>query len=124
MMTWTVECNEELGIIILTYSGVTTGEEIKKAAVARIDLGKKKGVTKFLIDTRTVKTDESATFDIYDVPNKIYPSKGDLHESRIAILEPESSTSTKMVQFFESVCVNRGWMVKIFQDRESAIRWL
>jgi len=27
-------------------------------------------------------------------------------------------------EFFETVCINRGWAVQRFTDREQAIRWL
>jgi len=123
-MTWTVSFDESLRVVVLTYSGVNTGEDIKEAAAARIALGREKGVNKFLIDTREVVTDESATSDIFELPDKVYPAERNQRESRIAILEPESPRSSEMVRFFESVCVNRGWQVKVFQDLESAIRWL
>ncbi|MBN1826430.1 MAG: hypothetical protein JW958_09195 [Candidatus Eisenbacteria bacterium] len=123
-MTWTVAFDDSLRIVILTYSGVSTGEDIKEAAVARIALGREKGVDRYLIDTTAVVTDESATSDLFDLPDKFYPAERNQRDSRIAILEPESSRSSEMVRFFESVCVNRGWAVKVFSDRESAIRWL
>jgi hypothetical protein len=124
VMAWTVEYNDVLQIVELTYSGRTTGEEIKEAAASRMSMGKQKGVTKFLIDTRKVEADGSATLDIYDVPDKMYPKEHVQYTNRIAILEPESSTSREMVKFYENACVNRGWLVKTFQDRESAVKWL
>lgn len=123
-MAWTVEYSDKFGIVILTYTGRVTGRDIQEAAAARIDLGKQKGVTKFLIDTKCVEADESATFDIYDIPNKLYNEKAVLHESNLAIIKPDSEESMEMVRFFETTCLNRGWTARIFKDRESAISWL
>jgi len=123
-MSWTIKYNENLQIIELTYLGRVTGEEIKEAAVARIKMGKNKGATKFLIDTKNMETDESATLDIYDVPEQIFPEEKFNRTNHIAILEPESPTSKEMVNFFIAVCVNRGWLAMTFHDRESAVKWL
>ena len=123
-MAWTVEYDDDLQIVVLTYLGNVTGAEIKEAAVARIGMGKQKGATKFLIDTRTVEADKSATMSIYDLPTKVYPEKHAQHTSRIAIVGPQSSASKEMVKFFENACVNRGWSVMTFENRESAVKWL
>lgn len=123
-MKWSVEYNDDLKIVVLTYFGRVTGSDISEAAAARIDLGKEKGVTKFLIDARKVEADELAGMDIHSIPEKLYTEKQVERTSRIAILAPQTETSKKMVRFFESACVNRGWVVKSFNDQESAVRWL
>jgi len=123
-MSWTLEYSDDLQIVVLTYLGKVTGAEIKEAAAGRIKMGKQKGTAKFLIDARKVESDGSATLDIYDVPKKIFPEENVQRTNRIAILEPESSTSREMVEFFKNVCANRGWLVMTFQDRESAVQWL
>ena len=123
-MTWKVEYSDKLQIVVLTYSGETTGEDIKKAAVARIALGRQKGVTKYLIDTREVQTESLATFDIYDVPNEIYPNEHVDRASQIAIIRPKLPMARRMVKFFEDACVNRGWLVRTFADRDNAVKWL
>ena len=123
-MSWTLEYNEKLDIVILTYKGKTTGPEIKEAAAARIDMGNRLGTIKFLIDTRLTLADESATLDIYEIPQKLYHDEHAQHKSRIAIIEPESPISREMVKFFENTCLNRGWLVKSFSEYEKAVSWL
>jgi len=123
-MTWNLEYRDDLQIVVLTYLGKVSGPEIQEAAIARIDLGKEKGVTKFLIDTKNVETADSATMRIHEIPGEIYPDKKIDRTSQIAILGPKSPVSKKMVKFFETSCVNRGWRVDTFQDYESAIEWL
>ena len=123
-MTWNLEYRDDLEIVVLTYSGKVCGTDIKEAASARIDMGKQKGITRFLIDTREIEVDESATMSIYELPTSIYPDEENGRISRIAIIGPKSSESKTMVRFFENACVNRGWLVNTFQDYESAIEWL
>ena len=123
-MSWTVEYSDELKIVILVYSGRISGRDIQEAAAARIELGKRKGITEFLIDTKGAEADGSATLDIYDIPNKLYAEKNVQHESNLAIVESDSDNTRVMVRFFETACLNRGWAAKIFKDRESAIAWL
>jgi hypothetical protein len=124
IMTWNLECKDDLQIVVLTYSGKVSGRDIKEAAAARIDMGKQKGITRFLIDTRKVEADESATMGIHEIPAKMYPEKQVERTNRIAIIGPESSISKTMVRFFENSCVNRGWLVSAFQDYKSAIEYL
>ena len=123
-MTWTLEHNDDLKIVVLTYKGKVTGADIKEAATARIQMGNQKNITRFLIDTQEVESNESATMDIYELPSDIYQEKQCEYESHIAVVEPKSSKSKAMVRFFENVCVNRGWLVKTFQDCSSAVKWL
>lgn len=123
-MVWKVEYDDKLQIVVLTYSGKTKGEDIKEAAAARIAMGKEKGVTNYLIDTRKIATEGSSTFDIFTLPSKMYPDKRVESRSRIAVIIPELPTEREMVQFYEDVCFNRGWMVKTFQDHDSALKWL
>ena len=123
-MTWKTEYNDELQIVVLTYTGEITGNDIKEAAAARIKMGRRKGVEKYLIDTREVQTDSSATLDIYEVPTRIYPNECINQRSHIAIIKPELPAATRMVRFFVDTCVNRGWSVKMFEDHESAVKWL
>jgi hypothetical protein len=123
-MTWKISYSDDLQAVVLTYSGIITGSDIKDAAKARINLGKEKGVTKFLIDTREILVDDSSTFDIYDIPSRVYQEQKVEHSVRIAVVLPESHEARRMVEFYENVSVNRGWKVKTFDDRDNAIEWL
>jgi hypothetical protein len=44
--------------------------------------------------------------------------------SSIAVVTPKSKEGIRFTKFYETVCVNRGWDVKIFDEREDAIEWL
>jgi hypothetical protein len=51
----------------------------------------------------------------------------DLHFSRRgrwALIQPAEGPVIKELKFYETVCRNRGWLVKRFSDRQAAIDWL
>lgn len=123
-MAWTVDFESNLQIVVLTYLGKVTGEEVQEAAAARIDMGREKGVTKFLIDAKKLDADRFVTSSVYDIPTRLYPEKDFQKTNYIAILSPELETSKEMVKFFENVCRNRGWQVKMFPHYEIAMEWL
>jgi hypothetical protein len=62
--------------------------------------------------------------DIYDFPNKQYNEEGSNRGVRMALIMPNSSKAMALAEFFVTVCLNRGWMVKEFTDRQRAIDWL
>jgi len=123
-MPWRLEHNLDLQIVELTISGHVSGDELKKAAAARISLGQESGVDKYIINARHVDAPEATTPDVYDIPTKLYAEKNLSRASQIAVIAPLSSESRWITSFYEDICVNRGWRVQTFLDRNHAIDWL
>ena len=122
-MGWKVEFINDLHIIELTLSGKLDGEELQESAEARIALGERKGVTDFVINGEDLVAPRAATMAVYDIPSRLYPEKMP-RDARIAVVIPTAVESRWIVQFYEDLCVNRGWRVFMAQDRPSAIAWL
>lgn len=123
-MAWTVEYIDNLGIVELTLLGRLSGPDLQEAASARIALGKEIGVTNFLINARDLITSRSTTMSLYEIPAKIYVEKDAQRNTRIAAVKPRAPESEWIVQFYEDLCVNRGWRVHMADDREGALDWL
>jgi len=123
-MPWSLEYLENLQIVELTISGRVSGDELKEAATARIALGQEEGVHKYIINARHIDAPESATPEVYDIPTKMYAEKNLSRASQIAVIAPLSSESMWVTGFYEDICVNRGWRVRTFLDRDLAIDWL
>lgn len=123
-MVWTVEHNEELGIVELRLAGRLSGAEFQESAASRIALGQEHGVTKFLLDARELIAPRSATMSIYEIAAKTYPESNQPRDTRIAVIVPTEPESEWIVQFYEDLCVNRGWRVHMSDDRVSALAWL
>lgn len=123
-MPWSLKYIEDLQIVELTISGSVRGDELQEAAAARIALGQEKGINKYIINVTHIDAPESATAEVYDIPTKMYAEKNLSRASQIAVIAPLSSESMWVTSFYEDICVNRGWRVRTFIDRDLAIDWL
>jgi len=123
-MPWDLEYSERLQIVELVISGRVTGEELKEAAEARIVYGQELGVNKYIINARHIDAPESATPAVYEISTKTYSDKNLSRDSQIAVIAPIASEAMWVTSFYEDICVNRGWRVKTFLDRDRAIEWL
>ena len=122
-MGWTVEFIDDLHIVELILSGELSGDELQASAAARIALGGEKGVTDFIIHATDLVAPRATTMAVYDIPARIYPENMS-REARIAVVKPVDPESEWIVQFYEDLCVNRGWRVFMAPDRASALAWL
>jgi hypothetical protein len=74
---------------------------------------------KLLLDFRAANI-IAKTMDIFDRP-KVYSNEGIEQSIKAAILCKEINNDFR---FYETVCLNRGWEVKIFDDYNISIDWL
>jgi len=123
-MPWNLKFHEDTRIVELQISGRVKGDDLIAAANARIDLGKEKGVDRYIVDARDIDIPRSATLALHDIPARLYDDKGLSRSSAIAVLRPVSERSEWATSFFEDLCFNRGWRVESFDDRDRAIGWL
>jgi len=123
-MPWSVEYIGDLQIVELTISGRVGGDELKEAAAARIALGQERSTDKYIINVRDIDAAQSATAEVYEIPTKMYAEKNLSRASQIAVIAPLSNESMWITGFYEDICVNRGWRVHTFLDRDRAIDWL
>lgn len=123
-MAWTVEYNEALGIVELKLDGRLSGDQLQESAASRIALGQEHGVTRFLIDARDLVAPRSTTMSVYEIAAKTYTQSNQRRDTRIAVVIPSAPESEWIVQFYEDLCVNRGWRVQMCEDRVAALAWL
>jgi hypothetical protein len=121
-MTWRIEFDEKLGVIHCVYAGTVTVEDYKKGALETIALAKKHNIHRILIDDSELKSTVS-TMEIYDMPN-LYETADANRRSKWALILPPEGPIRDDVNFYVTMCLNRGWFVKTFEDRRAAIDWL
>ncbi|UCH83031.1 MAG: hypothetical protein JSW50_11235 [Candidatus Latescibacterota bacterium] len=80
---------------------------------------KEHNCSRLLIDFRAAHI-AAKTMDIFDRP-KAYGDHGIERSIRAAIVCKELSND---LRFYETVCLNRGWSVNIFDDYDAGIEWL
>jgi hypothetical protein len=122
-MTWEIKSDRSLGVIELIYHGLTTGNELRKATSECISLGKETGTTRFLVDTTGMEIAASYA-DLFDLPQRHYSDENLTRMSLIAVIRPVSGKTGEAAQFYETACQNRGWAVRLFSGRQSALEWL
>ncbi len=121
-MTWKLEYNSELRIIDLVYSGNVSGPDMRETTSRAISLSQEHGITDFLVDASNHEQAGTVT-EVFDLPQQFVEEDVN-HQSRVAYVKPISPDLQELAQFFETVCVNRGWHVQSFTNRRDAIGWL
>jgi len=122
-MTWTLEHNETFRFIHVTLFDSVSGPELKEVTSAAIALLKKKGVLGAFLDLTGLEL-MAPIIDVYDLPDKQYDQEGLDRNVRMAMVLPVSHSAKQAAEFYETVCVNRGWLVRSFPERNDAIEWL
>lgn len=110
------------GIIESIFTGDIGFEELESEAYQTIELSKNHKVNKFLCDGRKAVVSQSivAALDLERISEQEQVDR----LSKIAIIAPESPETLHFAKFYETACLNRGWNVSVFEDRESAAAWL
>jgi len=121
-MSWTATYDEANRLIGIVFDGATTAQDLRENASHVSALAKTRQVTRFLIDCRRIEFAAGNT-DIYGLPAQ-YERESLDRTSRGAIVRPVSKAAQPFVELYEVACQNRGWLVKIFDERTDAIAWL
>lgn len=121
-MAWKVELDAEHGFIHTVYSGIVTKNDILASMTETLKMLSGKGPQKFLSEWIDA-TSTLSTTDIFTIPGEweaAEASKG----SVLALVVQKDVKSLRDAKFYENTCVNRGWRVRIFTQRNDAIKWL
>ena len=121
-MPWRASVNPDVPIIETYYSGVLTQSELSAAVHETIELCRTYGRTLLLGDCTALVGGHSVV-DLYVLADFVMAS-GIGHTIKEAVLLPELPASAENVKFWETTCYNRGFSVRLFNDREGALKWL
>jgi hypothetical protein len=97
-----------------------TGNLEREFAERAIKDAKQKKMSNFLVDVRGIPN-KASSVEQYFFGHKEVNQLGLDRGSRIAILANEDDKSHN---FIETVFVNAGYRCRIFQDEDSAVKWL
>jgi dihydroorotase len=64
-----------------------------------------------------------SVLDLYNLIS-LYKDSGFPNNFKEAILMPNLNDPVENVQFYETACLNRGYNVKVFNDKDNAVLWL
>jgi hypothetical protein len=118
---WKIVVNDEPRYIEVITSGIADNDDSLEMAKAITSTMRTNRITKALIDHRNVVSVTGNVVDIYERP-KLFKIIGAILKIKIAeIINPEH---LEHFHFLETVCVNQGYQISIFQDKEQALAWL
>ena len=93
---------------------------MKTAAMNSLAKAKELGTNSYLADCSKLKGGHTIA-DLYDL---IIHADVNPQTFREAVIIPTDKLQARDVEFWQTACLNRGLMVSLFYDRESALQWL
>ena len=120
-MKWEIAVYDEDKYIEVITSGIADGDGSLKMAKAIAQTMRAHRITKALIDHRNVESVIGSTMDVYHRP-KVFRLIGAI--LRIKIAEIVKLEHVEHFKFFERVCLNQGYQLSVFQDKDEALAWL
>ena len=121
-MPYTIDFLEDEGIVIIENIGELTYADWVKQSQEVLELGRKKNVGLFLVHF-THLTVQATTFELFDFP-ALYERIGAPKTNRVAVLLTEDAAINEDIRFYETVCRNRGWSIRVFSHKDEAVEWL
>ena len=122
-MAWRIEFEETRRVICLTFAGHVSNEDVRDSSIAVISMIGERSTRNIMTDFTDVTQIDISVEGVFELPNG-YKALGLGGRFREAIVSPKQSSVREKVEFYETVCVNRGNEVRIFELRAPAMDWL
>ncbi len=121
-MPWTARLNADARIVETTYSGALTRDDLTAAALGTLEVARNHDAWLLLGDCTRLSGGHSIA-DLYFLAESVATS-GVASRLKEALLLPALPVAAEDVQFWETTCSNRGLRVKVFSERDLAMKWL
>jgi hypothetical protein len=121
-MPWKVEYAPEACMAVVTAAGEIRNEDATAQAAEALRLLKQHQASRVLVDYSDALSEVSLP-SLYGLPD-YYSRIGVPWNVRVAVALPRTRYRLESYQFFELVCKNAGYSVKLFDAREAAEHWL
>jgi hypothetical protein len=121
-MPWKNRLVESQKYVEMTFSGNISPEELYEAIEISVALAHDNNIKLFLTDCTTVLGGLSI-IDLYGlIP--VFKRLQIGRDVKNAVIMPTIQESIKKIKFYETLCTNRGFNVKIFTKYDEALSWL
>ncbi len=121
-MSWKTRFSPIEKIIEIKFTGKFVADDIGDILQSVLLLIQQEKTLLVLGDC-TLMEHNTSVFNIYDFP-KLFESQNITHHIKEAMVLPVDPEARKNVEFYETVCHNRGFKVKVFETRAQALDWL
>jgi hypothetical protein len=122
MMSWKVQYAPQSGVVTIKSEGFIPLQDFPERLQQAVRMAREHQTNRFLLDDTDFDT-EASTLSIYDLP-KLYAEAGFSRKDLIAVVISSLDSGLDDYRFFETVCVNQGFRVKLFFTLVEAHRWL
>jgi hypothetical protein len=123
-MAWSVRHDPPTGMIEVVYTAVVSATDLMEAASRRIALQHETGSPSVLVDVTGITELTARSADVLQLPASLFAAQVASRQTQLALVLPRSHAQKDMATFWETACVNRGWIARTFEDRQEAIDWL
>jgi hypothetical protein len=121
-MPWTLDYSVTDSILTVKCDGRFSAEDLLPMTQAATEKMLAEQTLRVLLDFSTAIANVPIA-DLYKLPD-IYADTRVPRRARLALIVPTDGYRMDIYQFYEDVCVNRGFFVKLFNDVASAKTWL
>lgn len=121
-MAWKVEHLPEEETLLLAASGLHTAEEARKQTLQSLELLVQRRIPRVLIDYSEAQI-EVPLSRIYELPD-LYQKFGVSRQTIVAVVVPKDGYKREAFEFYEDICLNHGYRVKLFETIGAARDWL
>lgn len=120
-MPWDVRYDAERRFVETRFAGRVEPDVLRTAAVATLHCGAEHGTHRYLADCTLLEGGHSV-LDLYGLLEILVEARPPAF--REALLMPSLDAPRQDVEFWETSCANRGFVVKLFAERDDALAWL
>ncbi len=121
-MTWKMAHSAAENLLLVESNGVTTTDDVLAQISEGIHWIKEHEIPGALVDYSDAVLELSFS-DLFKLPDLF--TLGEVpRNTKMALLVPTDEMHIDKYTFFDDVANNRGYMVKLFTQREAAMAWL
>jgi len=120
-MAHDVKHNLEKNLVVITHSDLVDKDDLWNARLAALKIIQDNESPRILVDMRDINltTTTLERFEFAQSHNKHFSSR-----TKIATLITKDDPKKQDHQFVETVSLNRGFMLRVFEDQGEAEKWL
>ena len=122
-MPWSMEPTDDGRILKVIYDGAFGPDELGGITERILLTMVEQKIGRVLLDCSDAHFDVPV-LNVYKLPDR-YDSRGLTRgEVRAGVVRPRDGYRAELFEFYEDVCRNRGYFVKLFEDSTAAMEWL
>lgn len=122
-MPWRLDTRDAGKVLEVVYEGTQQGPELRAATHRILTVMLEQKIDRVVLDCSDARM-EAPAVDVYDLPD-VYNDRGiSRQQVRAAVVLPKDGYKRELYEFYEDVCRNRGYFVKLFGTKDEAWTWI